>query len=77
MHLGYDYDQKQRAPRDYITSTSLRILQDDPSKLATVLDVVSTLDVDGLSDFRFRYDSTQADYDLALTRAVKAVLPKA
>ena len=77
MHLGYDYDQKQRAPRDYITSTSLRILQDDPSKLATVLDVVSRLDVDSLSDLRFRYDSTQADYDLALTRAVKAALHKA
>ena len=77
MHLGYDYDQKQRAPRDYMTSTSLRILQDDPSKLATVLDVVSRLDVDSLSDLRFRYESTQADYDLALTRAVKAALHKA
>ena len=77
MHLGYDYDQKQRAPRDYITSTSLRILQDDPSKLATVLDVVSRLDVDSLSDLRLRYDSTQADYDLALTRAIKAALHKA
>ena len=77
MHLGYDYDQKQRAPRDYITSTSLRILQDDPSKLATVLDVVSRLDVDGLSDLRCRYDSTQADYDLALNCAVKAALHKA
>ena len=77
VNLGYDYDQKQRAPRDYIASTSLRILQDDPSKLATVLDVVSRLDVDSLSDLRFRYDSTQADYDLALTRAVKAALHKA
>ena len=45
--------------------------------LATVLDVASALEVDGLSDLRFRYDSTQADYDLALTRAVKAALHKA
>ena len=77
MHLGYDYDQKQRAPRDYIASTSLRIRQDDLSKLATVLDLASALDVEGLSDLRFRYDPTQADYDLALTRAVKAALHKA
>ena len=77
VRLDYDYDQKQRAPRDYIASTSLRIRQDDLSKLATVLNVASTLDVDGLSDLRFRYDPTQADYDLALTRAVKAALHKA
>ena len=77
MHLGYDDDQKQRAPRDYIASTSLRICQDDLSKLATVLDLASALDVEGLSDLRFRYDPTQADYDLALTRAVKAALHKA
>jgi len=77
VHLGYDYDQKQRAPRDYIASTSLRIRQDDLSKLATVLDLASALDVEGLSDLRFRYDPTQADYDLALTRAVKAALHKA
>ena len=77
MHLGYDYDQKQRAPRDYIASTLLRIRQDDLSKLATVLDVASALDVDGLSDLRFRYDPTQADYDLVLTRAVKSALHKA
>ena len=70
MHLGYDYDQKQRAPRDYIASTSSRISHDDLSKLATVLDVASALEVDGLSNLRFRYDPTQADYDLALTRAV-------
>ena len=76
VRLDYDYDQKQRAPRDYIASTSLRIRQDDLSKLATVLNVASTLDVDGLSDLRFRYDPTQADYDLALTRAVKAALHK-
>ena len=77
VRLDHDYDQKKRAPRDYIASTSLRIRQDDLSKLATVLDVASALDVDGLSDLRFRYDSTQADYDLALTRAVKAALHKA
>ena len=77
VRLDYDYDQKQRAPRDYIASTSLRIRQDDLSKLATVLDVASLLDVDGLSDLRFRYHLTQADYDLALTRAVKAALHKA
>ena len=77
VRLDYDYDQKQRAPRDYIASTSLRIRQDELSKLATVLDVASALDVDGLSDLRFRYDPTQADYDLALTRAVKAALHKA
>ena len=77
VRLDYDYDQKQRAPRDYIASTSLRIRQDNLSKLATVLDVASALDVDGLSDLRFRYDPTQADYDLALTRAVKAALHKA
>ena len=77
VHLDYDYDQKQRAPRDYIASTSLRIRQDDLGKLAAVLDVASALDVDGLSDLRFRYDPTQADYDLALTRAVKAALHKA
>ena len=77
VRLDYDYDQKQRAPRDYIASTSLRIRQDDLSKLATVLDVASALDVDGISDLRFRYDPTQADYDLALTRAVKAALHKA
>ena len=77
VRLDHDYDQKQRAPRDYIASTSLRIRQDDLSKLATVLDVASALDVDGLSDLRFRYDTTQADYDLALTRAVKAALHKA
>ena len=65
VRLDYDYDQKQRAPRDYIASTSLRIRQDD-LQLATVLDVASALDVDGLSDLRFRYDPTQADYDLAL-----------
>ena len=76
VRLDYDYDQKQSAPRDYIASTSLRIRQDDLSKLATVLNVASTLDVDGLSDLRFRYDPTQADYDLALTRAVKAALHK-
>ena len=35
------------------------------------------MDVDGLSDLRFRYDPTQADYDLALTRAVKVALHKA
>ena len=77
VRLDYDYDQKQRAPRDYIASTSLRIRQDNLSKLSTVLDVASALDVDGLSDLRFRYDPTQADYDLALTRAVKAALHKA
>ena len=77
VRLDYDYDQKQRAPRDYIASMSLRIRQDELSKLATVLDVASALDVDGLSDLRFRYDPTQADYDLALTRAVKAALHKA
>ena len=77
VHLGYDYDQKQRAPRDYIASTSLRIRQDELGKLAAVLDVASALDVDGLSDLRFRYDPTQTDYDLALTRAVKAALHKA
>jgi len=55
----------------------LRIRHDDLSKLATVLDVASALDIDGLSDFRFRYDPTQADYELALTRAVKAALHKA
>ena len=76
VRLDYDYDQKKRASRDYIASTSLRIRQDDLSKLATVLNVASTLDVDGLSDLRFRYDPTQADYDLALTRAVKAALHK-
>jgi uncharacterized protein YggE len=42
-----------------------------------VLDVASLLDVDGLSDLRFRYHLTQADYDLALTRAIKAALHKA
>ena len=77
VRLDYDYDQKKRAPRDYIASTSLRIRQDDLSKLATVLDGASLLDVDGLSDLRFRYDLTRADYDLALTRAVKAALHKA
>ena len=77
VRLDYDYDQKQRVPRDYIASTSLRIRQDELSKLATVLDVASALDVDGLSDLRFRYDPTQADYDLALTYAVKAALHKA
>ena len=77
VRLDHDYDQKQRAPRDYIASTSLRIRQDELSKLAKVLDVASALDVDGLSDLRFRYDPTQADYDLALTRAVKAALHKA
>lgn len=77
VRLDHDYDQKERAPRDYIASTSLRIRQDDLSKLATVLDVASALDLDGLSDLRFRYDPTQADYDLALTRAVKAALHKA
>ena len=77
VRLDYDYDKKQRAPRDYIASTSLRIRQNDLSKLATVLDVASALEVDGLSDLRFRYDPTQADYDLALTRAVKAALHKA
>ena len=77
VRLDHDYDQKKRAPRDYIASTSLRIRQDDLSKLATVLDVASALDVDGLSDLRFRYDPIQEDYDLALTRAVKAALHKA
>ena len=77
VRLGYDYDKKQRAPRDYIASTSLRIRQDDLSMLATELDVASALEVDGLSDLRFRYVSTQADYDLALSRAVKAALHKA
>ena len=77
VRLDYDYDKKQRAPRDYIASTSLRIRQNDLSKLATVLDVASALEVDGLSDLRFRYDPTQADYDLALSRAVKAALHKA
>ena len=77
MRLDYDYDLKKRTPRGYIASTSLRIRQDDLSKLATVLDVASLLDVDGLSDLRFRYHLTQADYDLALTRAVKAALHKA
>jgi uncharacterized protein YggE len=77
VRLDYDYDQKKRAPRDYIASTSLRIRQDDLSKLATVLDGASLLDVDGLSDLRFRYHLTQADYDLALTRAVKAALHEA
>ena len=77
VRLDYDYDQKQRAPRDYIASTSLRIRQDDQSKLAKVLDVACALDVDDISDLRFRYDPTQADYDLALTRAVKAALHKA
>ena len=77
LDVRLDYDQKQRAPRDYIASTSLRIRQNDLSKLATVLDVASALDIDGLSDLHFRYDPTQADYDLALTRAVKAALHKA
>ena len=77
VRLDYDYDQKQRAPRDYIASTSLRIRQDELSMLATVLGVASAMDVDGLSDLRFRYDPTQADYDLALTRAVKPALHKA
>ena len=77
VRLDYDYDQKQRAPRDYIASTSLRIRQDDLSNLATVLDVASAMEVDTLSDLRFCYDPTQADYDLALTGAVKAALHKA
>ena len=77
VRLDYDYDQKQRAPCDYIVSTSLRIRQDDLSNLTTVLNVASAMDVDGLSDLRFRYHLTQADYDLALTRAVKAALHKA
>ena len=77
VRLDYDYDKKQRLPSDYIASTSLRIRQDDLSMLATVLDVASALEVDGLSDLRFRYDPTQADYDVALTRAVKAALHKA
>ena len=77
VRLDHDYDQKKRAPRDYIASTSLRIRQDDLSKLATVLDVASALDVDGLSDLRVRYDPIQEDYDLALTRADKAALHKA
>ena len=77
MRLDYDYDQNKREPRDYIASTSLRIRQNDLSKLATVLDVASALDIGGLSDLNFRYDPTQADYDLALTRAVKAALHKA
>ena len=77
VRLDHDYDQKKRAPRDYIASTSLRIRQDDLSNLATVLDVASALDVAGLTDLRFRYDLTQADYDLALTRAVKPALHKA
>ena len=76
VRLDYDYDKKQRAPRDYTASTALRIRQNDLSKLATVLDVASALEVDGLSDLRFRYDPTQADYYLALTRAVKAALHK-
>ena len=42
-----------------------------------MLDVASALELDGLFDLRFRYDPTQADYDLALTRAVKAALHKA
>ena len=75
--LDYDYDQKQSAPRDYIASSSLRIRQNDLSKLATVLDVASALDVDGLSDLRFQYDPTQAVYDLELIRAVKAAPHKA
>ena len=77
VRLDYDYDQKQRAPRDYIASTSLRIRQDDLSNLATVSDVASAMEVDALSDLRFCYDPTQADYDLALTGAVKAALHKA
>ena len=77
VRLGYDYDLKKRTPRGYIASTFLRIRQYDLSKLATVLDVASLLDVDGLSDLRFRYHLTQADYDLALTRAIKAALHKA
>ena len=74
VRLDYDYDQKQRAPRDYIVSTSLR--QDDLSNLTTVLDVASAME-DALSDLPFCYDLTQADNDLALTRAVKAALHKA
>jgi uncharacterized protein YggE len=35
------------------------------------------MDVDALSDLPFCYDLTQADNDLALTRAVKAALYKA
>ena len=77
VRLDHDYDLKQRAPRDYIASTSLSIRQDDLSKLATVLDVASAMDVNGLTDLSFRYDPTQADYDLALTRAVKSALHKA
>ena len=77
VRLDYDCDKKQRASRDYIASTSLRIRQNDLSKLPTVLDVASALEVDGLSDLRFRYDPTQADYDLALTCAVTAALHKA
>ena len=76
VRLDYDYDQKQRAPRDYIVSTSLRIRQDDLSNLTTVLDVASAME-DALSDLPFCYDLTQADNDLALTRAVKATLHKA
>ena len=76
VRLDYDYDQKQRAPRDYIVSTSLRIRQDDLSNLTTVLDVASAME-DALSDLPFCYDLTQADNDLALTRAVKAALHKA
>jgi len=77
VRLDYDYDQKQRAPRDYIAITSLGIRQDDLSNLATVLDVASAMDVDALSDLPFCYDLTQADNDLALTRAVKAAPHKA
>ena len=77
VRLDYDCDKKQRAPCDYIASTSLRIRQNDLSKLPTVLDVASALEVDGLSDLRLRYDPTQADYDLALTCAVTAALHKA
>jgi uncharacterized protein YggE len=41
------------------------------------LAAASEVNINGLSDLHFRYDPTQADYDLALTRALEPALHKA
>jgi uncharacterized protein YggE len=69
-----NYDEGRDEPPHYIASTSVRTQQDDLSKYADVLAAASEVGINGLTDLHFRYGLTQANYGLAMVRAVEAVL---
>lgn len=69
-----NFDEERDEPLDYIAGTSLRTRQDDLSKHADGLAAAAEVGKNGLTDLHFRCGLTQADYGLAMTRAVAAVL---